>query len=177
MGRGSPRRYAQAVFEIARDEGRFSEWLSDLRVISAALEDTKLSTFLSNPKARFSQKKEVLRETFQDVSPKALNLLYLLTSRNQTELLRKIVTLYERMLDEHCGRERAQIITALPLNEVEQKEIIQRLSELREKEVRAEFKIDPQVLGGMVIRVGDKLIDGSVKEKFLRLRKEIVEVR
>ena len=176
MGRGSAKRYAQAVFEIARDEGRFSEWLSDLEAISAALEDIKLSAFLSNSKARFLQKKEVLREAFRDIDPKALNLLYLLTSRNQVELLKEINVECERLVDDYCGRERAEVITALPLSKRGQEEIIQRLSGLRQKEIRAEFRIDPDVLGGMVIKVGDKLIDGSIKEKLIRLRKEIVEV-
>jgi len=176
MGRGSPRRYAQAVFEIARDEERLGEWLSDLRVIITALEDTDFPSFLSNPKVSFPQKKEVLRRTFQNINPKALNLVYLLTSRNRMELLKEISIEYERMLDEHCGRERAEVITALPLSKGEQKEVTQRLSKFRAKEVKTEFRVDPHVLGGMVIKVGDKLIDGSVKEKLLRLRKEIVEV-
>jgi F-type H+-transporting ATPase subunit delta len=176
MGRGSAKRYAQAVFEIARDEGRFSEWLSNLMEMVAALEDTNLFPLLSNPKVSLLQKKEVLREAFRDIDPKALNLLYLLTSRNQVELLKEIKAECERLVDEYCGRERAEVITALPLSKRGQKEIIERLSGLREKEIRAEFRIDPDVLGGMVIKVGDKLIDGSVKEKLIRLRKEIVEV-
>jgi F-type H+-transporting ATPase subunit delta len=176
MGRGSAKRYAQAVFEIARDEEGFSEWLSNLMEMVAALEDANLFPLLSNPKVSLLQKKEVLRDAFRDIDPKALNLVYLLTSRNQVELLKEIKAEYERLVDEHCGRERAEVITALPLSKREQEEITQRLSELREKEIRAEFRIDPDVLGGMVIKVGDKLIDGSVKEKLIRLRKEIVEV-
>jgi len=176
MGRGSARRYAQAVFEIAQDEERLSEWLSDLTVMVAALEDTNLFSFLSNPKISSPQKKEVLREAFRDIDPKALNLLYLLTSRNQVELLKEIKVECERLVDDYCGRERAEVITALPLSKRGQEEIIQRLSGLRQKEIRAEFRIDPDILGGMVIKVGDKLIDGSVKEKLIRLRKEIVEV-
>ena len=99
----------------------------------------------------------------------------LLASRNALGLYPRIVAEYQGLVDAHNNRERAEVVTAVPLEDQQRERVMQRLARLLNKEVVLTTRVDPQVLGGLLARVGDRLIDGSTKGKLLGLRRSLLQ--
>ncbi len=174
----SARRYAQAVFQIANENDELESWLDDLTVLSAALQDAELSAFLDAPQLSPSQKISVLQGTLSDtVGPLALNLVSLLASRNLAGLMPGIVEQYQRLLDEHNGIERAEVVSAVPLDDAQRASVEELLKEMVGTEIRLTSRVDTQIIGGMVARVGDHVIDGSTATRLELMRRELIERR
>ena len=169
------KRHAQAVFQIALEEGQLEGWRSDLREIASTLSDLNLRGLLENPKVPFSEKAELVKRCLSGIRGLALNLVYLLIVKRRLRMLEAIVSEYERLVDAHRGLEHAEVITAVELDEVTRKHIEERLAQLTGRKVVLFTKVDPKIIGGMVARVGDWLIDGSLKAKLTGLRERLVE--
>lgn len=170
----SPRRYAQAIFRIAEEQDSFDSWREDLRVLVAGLEDHELSQFLDAPQVPTGRKLKVIRDTMiNSIGPLALNLVSLLAVRNMTHTLERIIDEYERLVDSRNDIERGQVISALPLDDHHRKNVIAMLSGLTGKDVRLTQIVDPNILGGIIAQIGDRVIDGSTKTKLLEMRKII----
>ena len=176
MARGaSARRYAQAVFAIALDQGEPDRWLDDLALLADAMANEEFATFVDAPQLTLSQKTDLIGETLGDsVSDLARNLISLLASRNSARLLPNITESYQEMLDDHNGVERAEIISAVALSDEQQARIETTLTGIVGKEITATSRVEPQILGGFVARVGDKVIDGSTRTRLDELRRELV---
>jgi F-type H+-transporting ATPase subunit delta len=174
----SARRYAQAVFQIANENDELESWLDDLTVLSAAVHNPELSAFLDAPQLSPSQKIAVLQTTLSDtVGRLALNLVSLLASRNLAGLMPGIAEQYQRLLDEHNGIERAEVVSAVPLDDSQRASVEEFLKEVVGKEIRLTSRVDPQIIGGMVARVGDHVIDGSTATRLESMRRELIERR
>jgi len=169
------KRHAQAVFQIALEENQLEGWRSDLREIASTLSDPNLRGLLENPKVPFSEKAELVKRCLSGIRGLALNLVYLLIVKRRLRMLEAIVSEYERLVDAHRGLEHAEVITAVELDEVTRKHIEERLAQLTGRKVVLFTKVDPKIIGGMVARVGDWLIDGSLKAKLTGLRERLVE--
>ncbi len=174
----SARRYAQAVFQIAIENDELESWLDDLTVLSAAVQDAELSAFLNAPQLSHSQKIAVLESTLKDaVGPLALNLVSLLASRNLAGLMPGVVEQYQRLLDEHNGIERAEVVSAVPLDDAQRAGVEELLRGVVGKEIRLTSRVAPEIIGGMVARVGDHVIDGSTATRLESMRRELIERR
>ena len=136
MARGaSARRYAQAVFAIALEQGEPGRWLDDLALLSDAMANDDFANFLDAPQPTLSQKINLIEETLGDsVSRLALNLVSLLASRNSARLARSITESYQEMLDEYNGIERAEIVSAITLSDEQQQRIETMLKDIVGKE-------------------------------------------
>ena len=168
----SPRRYSQAAFRIASESDGLETWREDLRVSAVALEDRDLSRFLNAPQVPAYQKIEAVRQTLGDtVGPLALNLISILAVRNIAHIIGGIVDEYERLLDAHTGIERGEVVSAVPLDEGQQAKVTGLLSGLVDKDVRLSRMVEPQILGGLIARIGDRLIDGSARTRLAEMRK------
>ena len=143
--------------------------------MSDRLKDHDLSVVLRSPSVSFGDKASVLQEVLPDVEPLALNLAYLLTAKNRLGMLDDLVSEYDVLLNRHYGREHAEATVAIQLDEEYRDRLRGRLAELTGKDIVLTTNIDPTVLGGVVIRVGDKLIDGSVRNKLDRLGRGLRE--
>ena len=176
MARGaSARRYAQAVFAIALEQGEPDRWLDDLALLSDSMANEEFANLLDAPQITLGQKTEVIEESLGDsVSRLALNLISLLASRSSARLLPSITESYQEMLDEHNGIERAEIVSAITLSGEQQGRIETMLKGIVGKEITATSRVEPQILGGFVARVGDKVIDGSTRTRLDELRRELV---
>ena len=172
----SARRYAQAVFQIALDQDELDRWLEDMTLLSQALESRELAEFLDAPQVSVERKVGLIRETIGDtVAPLALNLLSLLASRSIAHLLTGVLDQYQRLLDAHRGIDQAEIVSAIPLDDQQRQRIIEVLKGITGNEVRLTSRVEPQILGGFVARVGDRVIDGSTRSKIGVMRRELVE--
>ena len=172
----SPRRYAQAVFQIATESGQIDAWSDDLRTIATALENKQLAGLLDSPQVPAATKIETVKTVLGDaVAPLAANMLALLATRNLANLVPGIIETFEALVDSHNGIERAEVITAAPLDQVQEAAIKAVLVKLVDKDVRLSKGVDPNILGGLVARVGDRVIDGSLRTKLQGMRRTVVE--
>lgn len=170
----SAKRYAQAAFAIAREEGRIEVWLEDLRRAREVMSDESLRSYLDMPKIGLERKLELLREVLEGIHPLAFNLIGLLAARNGIGVLPGIVAEYERLLDLDLGRERAEVVTAVPLSKQQQGIVAQQLGRLLGKEVVLTSRVDDAVIGGIITRVGDRIIDTSTRGKLAALHRNLV---
>ena len=166
---GAPkaRRYARAAFDIAIEEDRLEGWLQDIQRAQEALEDDTLRTYLELPKITLARKVDILRESLSGLNPLAQNLI---------GLLAQIAEEYQRLMDAHQGRERAELVSAHPLEDQQRERVGRWLGQLLGKEVILTSREDPELLGGLVVRVGDSIIDGSTKGRLEAMRKDLAEL-
>ena len=172
-----PRRYAQAVFSIALEREELDRWQSDLRRIASLVEDAVLVDWLESPKFHFGDKTKLVSERLEDVNPLALNLVYLLITRGRLSMVGDIADEYQRLLDSYRGIEHAEVITAIPLNDEDKLRVEKRLSVITGKKVMLKPEVDSSVIGGVIVRIGDKLLDGSTRSKLEVLNRELVRAK
>jgi F-type H+-transporting ATPase subunit delta len=178
MPRGvAAKRHAQAVFQLALERGELEKWLEDLKTIATTLSEPQLMAILESPKVHLDEKMDLISRCLPGVGQLALNLVYLLVARRRLRLIDQIVSEYQRLADAYQGLEHAEVTTAIPLDEEDKKRLSERLAELTGTRIMLTTKVDPDVIGGFVVRIGDRLIDGSTKNKLDSLRKSLVEAR
>ena len=171
--RASAKRYAQAVFDLALQRDQLDRMAEDLRNMNQALQNQDLRNFLEHAKIPFPRKVRVVGEALQEVDPLVRNLLSLLVSRGLVSLSQDVEKGYQQLLDEYRGREQVDVLSAVPLEEPQRDRIAQFLTGLMNKEVVLESQVDPTILGGLVIRVRHKLIDGSTRTRLEELGKRL----
>jgi F-type H+-transporting ATPase subunit delta len=168
------RRYAQAVFEIALEKKELDRWRADLQKIVGAVSDSTFLAALDSPKIKIEDKSRFLTERLGDINPLALNLVLLLIARTGVGLITKIADEYKRLLDSYHGIETAEVTTAVPLDDKDKRKLAEKLGALVGAEVELKTEVDPEILGGIIARVGGKLLDGSTRSKLAALKKELV---
>jgi F-type H+-transporting ATPase subunit delta len=168
------RRYAQAVFEIALEKKELERWQADLEKVAAAVSDSSFLAVLENPKIKIEEKSRLLSNVLGDISPLTLNLALLLIARAGIGMLGEIAGEYQRLLDAYRGIEKADVTTAVPLDDKDKRELAEKLGSLVGAKVVLKSEVDPGILGGIIARVGGKLLDGSTRSKLIALKKELV---
>jgi F-type H+-transporting ATPase subunit delta len=172
----SGKRYAQAAFRLALEKGELDSWQASLRKIADITTDEKLMDLLENPKLSFETKKAILAEFLGKINPLALNLAYLLVHKDKLGIAGDISQQYDRLLDTYYGIEHIEVITALSLDDEDREGISSRFGEIIGRKVIIDAQVDPSIVGGLKARIGDTLIDGSIKSKLGALRKSLVEI-
>jgi len=169
-----PKRYAQAVFEIALEKSELDRWQSDLSQIAGLGDDAALVAFLESPKFRFEDKAKLLSERLGGINPLALNLIYLLVARGRLGMIGDIADEYQLLLDSYRGIEHGEVTTAIPLDEEDKLKLEERLGDIAGKKVVLKSEVNPEVIGGIIARIGGKLLDGSTRSKLEALREDLV---
>ena len=167
------KRYAQAAFELARDRGELEVWERDLGLLADALASAEARAFVASRQVRAAAKEAFLRQAAGDLSPLVGNLVRLLSARGRLALLPQIGERFQALLDDHRGVAHAQVVTAVAMSDEERQALARRLSELTGKQVQVEAYEAPEILGGLVARIGDRLIDGSTRSKLLALKRRL----
>jgi F-type H+-transporting ATPase subunit delta len=167
------RRYAQAVFDIAREKKELDKWQTDLNKVAALSGDATVMALLEDPRVPFEAKAKILSGQLSDIEPLALNLVYLLIARGRLGMLGDIAYEYQLLLDGYRSIERAEVTTAVALDAQDIAELEERLGEMVGKKVVVEARVDSSLIGGMVARVGGKLLDGSTITKLMAMRKAL----
>lgn len=169
----SARRYAQAVFEIAQQSNELRPWLDDLERIADIFGDRDIQSFLENPKIGFDQKQQTLAPHIDGLRPLAQNLAYLLVQKGRVGVAGSLLEEYQRFLDEQEGIAPVEIITAVPLSDQQQQEIAEQLQTLVGKQLRLSVREDPTIIGGLIARIGDQVLDGSSRTRLRSLRENL----
>ncbi|HEX2667769.1 MAG TPA: F0F1 ATP synthase subunit delta [Gammaproteobacteria bacterium] len=172
------RPYARAVFELARDKGAFDRWSKTLSLLSALSADKSVQAMLSSPKAAPAVRAEVLAELAgkagEKLDPQARNFVALLSENRRLTLLPEIAADYERLRAEAENTLEVEIAAAMPVDAAEQKLIADALHKKLGRKITLKYVQDKTLIGGAVIRAGDLVIDGSVREKLGRLAASLI---
>lgn len=165
------RPYAKAAFEYAEKHKKLNEWAKALEALAQVLADPKVCKLLKNPNVDKEAVNEALFEellrTFSDEELK--NFVHLIASNHRLLLLPEIFQQFEKFRIAYEKMAHVQIISAAMIAHEQQEKLIKALKIRLQREVEPQFLQDPGLLGGVVIRIGDKVIDGSVKNKLSRM--------
>jgi F-type H+-transporting ATPase subunit delta len=167
------KRYAQAAFDIARDRDCLEQWAADLGLMAIVMGDAQVAAILSSTRVALADKHRLLEATLADVDPLVRNLAKLLVAKGRVSVGPQVAEAYRELVDEHRGISHASVITAVPLSDAERKAVEEKLSEITGKRVIAHPEVQPAIVGGLLARVGDHLIDGSTRTKLLALRRSL----
>ena len=169
------RRYAEAAFEVAMRDGTLERWRRDLDLAASLAGDERVLAVLANPAIPIERRATVLDELLGDrVSEQAANLIRLLLRRGRIEDLPRVAAQYRRLDDERQGITHATATSAAELTQDEIRELTARLEQSTGGRIALDVEVDPSLLGGLVVRVGDRLIDGSVRGRLERLRNQLI---
>jgi F-type H+-transporting ATPase subunit delta len=172
------KRYAKALFEIAEETKKLEKITNDVVFIDSLIRSSReLQLFLKSPIIKEDKKREVLKEIFSDsrVDPVTLKFIMLLVEKKREDILHDIVKVYQQIYDEKMGIVSAEVVTAVEVGERLKKKIEQKILELTgAKKVKASYRVDPSILGGIVIRVGDTVYDASIRRRIQLLREQLI---
>ena len=171
----SGKRYARAAFELALEKNELEVWQEGLKKMAVLATDHQLMTLLQDPRIPFGAKQSLLQKGLGEIHPLVFNLAVLLVSKGILSRSGDILQQYNHLLDGHRGIERARVTTALPLGAEEKEVVCRHLGEIVGRKVVMDGQLDPSIIGGFIARIGDTLIDGSLRQKLESLKKNLVE--
>ena len=178
MASSAAKRYAQAVFSLGKEQDSLDAWAEDLAMLSRIVADDQIAIYLTNPSVAAERRIEALETSLNtNVQPEARNLARMLIERNRTTLIPEIREMFDDQLRAERGIVVAQVTTAEPLSDAERDYIREKLETMTGKKVELELKVDPDIIGGIIIRIGDQVIDGSVRNKLEKMRSRLMAGR
>lgn len=169
------RNYAEALFELGERGGHTERYAELIDAVAGAVETTpEVQAVLMSPRVPKAEKARLLSTALRDAPREFVLFLQALVKRGRQRLLREIATEYQALLDVKLNRVRAGVTLAHPADPALQQEIGAALSRQLGKEVLAAFHVDPEILGGTVVRVGERIHDGSVRRRMTKLRRQLI---
>lgn len=158
------RPYAEAAFKLAREKSALAAWSEALALLGAMVQDPRLQACISDPNVSPQALESLVLGVAGDrLDGAARNFVQVLIANGRFELLVQIRAQYEALRREHEGVLEARIVSALPLADEQVNDLVARLEARHQRKVRAQVDLDPQLIGGVMIIVGDKVIDGTVR--------------
>jgi F-type H+-transporting ATPase subunit delta len=171
------RRYAEAAFEIGRADRTLDAWERDMATIGETMRHPELRRLLQHPAIPFAEKERVLRAVMgRGVAPAAVNLVLLMVRRGRPGAVEPMIARFAELLRRDRGVALAQVRTALPLDDGQRVEVAARLRALTDSQVEMDETVDPDLIGGIAVRIGDQLYDASVRSRLERLRARLTAV-
>jgi len=172
------RRYAVALLHAAVKAGELDRVEAEIKALAEMLNRSpQLVKFLAQPLVPFSEKAQRLKQRLEGrVSPVTLNFLLAVVKHKRIEAFDYIVRVFTDLVREYRGEVVAEVTSAVPLTDEERVMTVQRLQEITGKKVLLSEKVDPSIVGGMRIIVGDKLLDLSLKGHLERIRERLRQV-
>jgi F-type H+-transporting ATPase subunit delta len=173
------RNYAETLLELARRAGDLRGWGDLIEQVSDAVEtDRRLRIFLESPRVSGQQKKEVIQKAFGGALPREfVRFLQALVTHRRQMLIPAIAHEYHDLVDQVEGRIHASVTVARDADEADRQVIATQLSRALGKDVVPHFHVNPAILGGVVVRVGDTVLDGSIRRRLAALRANMLGAR
>lgn len=167
------RRYALAMLELAREQGAAERWLAAAEGLEALTAEASFVAALQGDGMTDERFASIVREVVPGIGGDELNLFRLLRRKGRLALGPSIASYVRELWDEERGVQRAEVRTAVPLDEASRAQVQARLSAQTGKTVELESVVDASLIGGAVIRLGDRLIDGSTRTRLRMLRERL----
>jgi len=164
------RNYAEALFAAGDEFGPLLD-----AVAGAVQADERIATALESPRVSKAAKSQILERALKGEAPREfVRFLQAVVRRGRQGLLAEIAQQYQVLLDEKLNRVHAGVTLAAEVDARTQQQVVERLTEALGREVRAYFRSDPRILGGVVVRVGDRIFDGSVRRRLTALQRRML---
>jgi F-type H+-transporting ATPase subunit delta len=169
------RNYAEALYDLGEGKGHTERFAELIDAVAGAVETTpEVQAVLMSPRIPKAEKARLLGAALKDAPREFVLFLQALVKRGRQRLLGEIATEYQALLDIKHNRVRAGVTLARPADEALRRNIQEALSRELGKEVLAAFSVDPEILGGTVVRVGERIHDGSVRRRMIKLRRQLL---
>jgi len=170
------KRYAKALYELGQEESLEQKFLDELTmVVSVIQESSEFKSIMESPLYDITLKKKILQSIASELSLSTYmaNLLNIMLDKDRFEYVDQLLDTYKEILNEIAGRVRANVISAIELDEVQQNKIAEVLSKLMQKEVAVEVSVDQSLIGGIVAEVQGLVYDGSIKTQFSKVKQSL----
>jgi len=168
------RRYAEASFQIAERDGTIEQWLHQLAEAGQLVADPRVVHMLENPETPIDGRLAIFRETLgEGMLPQLPNLLTLILLRRRVDQLPRLAREFRRLYNKKMGIVEAIATSAAELDEAELSALRSRLEQMTSAKIELTTAVDPSLLGGVQVRLGDLLIDGSVRGRLEQLRSRL----
>lgn len=168
--------YAEALLDLAQKDGDLAKWGRLIDQVSEAMQsDVKLHTFLGSPRIAASEKNRILSAALEGQVPNTfIRFLQALVKNRRQMLIPQVATQFHTLVDVVENRVHAAVTVAKAASEADQKLIGERLSKVVGKQVVPHFYVNPGIIGGLVVRVGDTVLDGSVRKRLATLKSRML---
>ncbi|HEX9150799.1 ATP synthase F1 subunit delta [Flavobacterium sp. ZS1P14] len=167
-------RYAKAILDMADSIGVANEVGNDMTLIASTINgNQELNTFIENPTIKVEVKENALLEVFADVNGVTKGLFHLLFENKRFEILEAIALEYNKLFDEMNGIEVAKVTTAFPLDVDLKAKVLAKIETLSDKKITIENIVDASIIGGFILRIGDKQYNASVANRLQVLKREL----
>ncbi|MEJ2583931.1 MAG: ATP synthase F1 subunit delta [Robiginitalea sp.] len=169
-------RYAKALMGLAVEQGKVRETEKDMRFILDTIEGSDpLKDVLHSPIVTDQDKGKALKALFKNVQPLTSELFDLLATNRRVAILKEVGEQYAALYEKMQGQDVAKVTTAVPLNASLEKKILKQLEGITGREVVIENKIDPELIGGFILQMGDLEYNASISNKLGNLKRELVK--
>jgi F-type H+-transporting ATPase subunit delta len=167
------RRYAEAAFAVARESGDYDGWRREVALLTELFGDKVLAAAFRNPAVSVARRLELARQLAPEVRPETFNLMRILIEHQRTAEMPAIREEFNRLVDAVQGIVHVLLITAVPVAANEESAYRQSLTRKIGRDVRLRVEVDPALIGGATIQVGDHLVDGSIRTRLEELRRAL----
>jgi F-type H+-transporting ATPase subunit delta len=176
MARPTPaaRRYAEAAFEVALRDGELDGWRDDLALAAEVLGHPQAEAVVDSPAIATADRLAVTDKLLGDrLRPGALRLVRLLVERGRAREIGRLSEQFQRLLNAHRGIVVAMVTSAAPLTDDETAAVRQRVAAMTDATIDLRTAVDPSLLGGLTVQIGDRLLDASIRGRLERLRTQL----
>jgi ATP synthase F1 delta subunit len=166
--------YARSLFEVAKDQGKLDEVRDQLTAIADALaESREMQQFFFSPYFSTTEKEEGLEEVVSGADPVVLNFLKLLIENHRMPVLFRVRDEFEQLWEQENKLLPVQVTSAIELDKATVKQIGDKIAEQTGRKVDLSAEVEPDILGGIVVRVGNSVLDASIRNRLEQLRKQV----
>lgn len=167
-------RYAKAILEMAQASGTATQVNEDMALIASTInENSELNDFIHSPSVKGEVKESALKEVFPGTQNITKGLFRLLLENKRFEILGDIAGQYKSQFDELNGVETAMVTTAFPITADLESKVLDKIKEFSDKKIIIKNIIDPSIIGGFILRMGDRQFNASVANRLLTLKREL----
>jgi F-type H+-transporting ATPase subunit delta len=179
LNKSVARRYAEAFFSIARDNDKIDDYQLELeKVVTTIQEVDNLKEYMNHLLIPAAAKKDVVKQLFADqISPVTLNFIMMIIDKKRETYIEVIVDEFKDMADEFRNIAKVDLIAAKEVAEEDIKFLAEKLSASTGKTVQLNLTVDPALLGGVKLRMGDQIIDGTIAKKLEMLKEQLIQAK
>jgi F-type H+-transporting ATPase subunit delta len=168
--------YARALFEVALEQGKLDRLREQLAQVADALEgDRQLAIFFFSPYFSTAEKEQGLERMLDGADDSLMNFLRLLIEKHRMPVLFRIRVEYERLWDEENKVLPVEITSAIELDPATTENLGNRIGERAGRKVTLAARVDPEIIGGIVVRVGNSILDASIRNRLEQLRRHVAQ--
>lgn len=167
-------RYAKAILDIAHSKGVAAEVNKDMALIASTIgNNAELSTFIQSPTTGVEVKNSAVSEVFSGINGVTTNLFQLLHDNKRFEILSDVATEYNKQFEAMNGMEKALVTTAVPMDAELESKVLAKILTFSNKKVIIENIVDPAIIGGFILRIGDQQYNASIANRLQVLKREL----